>query len=216
VFVPRAASGLALDCRQGTTPGQAVPFSGTLTPHLGGAPVRVVLAGAGGTLEVREAATDPAGHFGTSFVPRPGSYSALAYWRGSKTIAGARSNICPFQVVAPPTTTTTTTTTGTTTTGTTTTTPQARPDLTISSLTKDTVVVANIGNGAAASFVLTVTTTAGPSNFQVPGLAPGASASFSFFCRAGAVSALADSANQIAESNETNNAAAITVVGCVG
>jgi hypothetical protein len=214
VSLPRAASGLALDCRQGTTPGVPVPFSGTLTPQLGSVPIRLAFAGPGGVLEVREAATDPSGHFASSFVPRaPGQYSALAYWTGNKTIAGARSNVCPFQV-NPPLTTTTTTTTSTT--GTTTTTPQPRPDLTISSLTKDTAVVANVGSAPATSFVVTVTTTAGPQSFQVPGLAPGASASLSFFCRAGAVSAVADSANQIAESNEANNAAATTVVGCIG
>ena len=212
----RAASGLTLDCRQGTTPGKAVPFSGTLTPQVGGAPVRLVFSGPGGLLEVREAATDASSRFGTSFTPRaPGSYSALAYWRGGKTIAGARSNICGFQVAAPPPTTTTTTT-GTTTTGTTTTTTAGRPDLVISDLTKDSATVKNIGTAAAGSFVLTVTTTAGPSQFQIEDLPAGSSAIVTFFCTAGAVSALADSANQVAESNETNNAAAITVIGCVG
>ncbi|MDP9262319.1 MAG: hypothetical protein M3O89_10130, partial [Actinomycetota bacterium] len=138
-------------------------------------------------------------------------YSVLSFWRGNTKLDGAQSPACGFTVSQ------TQTTTGTTTTGTTTTTtPTPRPDLTISSLTKDTVVVQNIGNAAAGSFVVTVTTTGGASNFQVPGLNPGQSTSLSFFCRAGAVSALADSASQIAESNETNNAAAITVIGCVG
>ncbi|HEY8777811.1 MAG TPA: CARDB domain-containing protein [Gaiellaceae bacterium] len=177
--------------------------------------MRVAIASPDGSFEVREAATDPAGNFNGSFVPRgPGSYSVLAFWRGNTKLDGAQSPACGFNVS--PVQTTTSTTTTTTTTGTTTTTPQARPDLTISSLTKDTVVVANIGNAAAGSFVVTVTTTAGASNFQVPGLTPGQSASLTFFCRAGAVSALADSASQITESNETNNAAAITVIGCVG
>lgn len=77
---------------------------------------------------------------------------------------------------------------------------------------------AEFGDGQFSNVrdVVTVTTTAGASNFQVPGLAPGGSASLSFFCQAGADSALADSASQITESNKTNNAAPITVIGCVG
>jgi len=212
VALARGSSSMTLDCRKGGFPGESFPYAGTLTPTVGGAHVRIAIASPDGSMEVREAATDPTGHFTGSFTPRgPGSYSVLSFWRGNTKLDGAQSPACGFTVSQ------TQTTTGTTTTGTTTTTtPTPRPDLTISSLTKDTVVVQNIGNAAAGSFVVTVTTTAGPSSFQVPGLAPGASASFSFFCRAGAVSALADSANQITESNETNNAAAITVVGCVG
>jgi len=72
------------------------------------------------------------------------------------------------------------------------------------------------GSATPGEYAVTVTTTGGASNFQVPGLNPGQSMSLSFFCRVGAVSALADSASQITESNETNNAAAITVIGCVG
>jgi subtilase family serine protease len=63
--------------------------------------------------------------------------------------------------------------------------------------------------------MLTVTTAGGPSQFLIEDLPAGASASVTFFCRVGPVTAVADSGNQVAESNETNNTQTITVLGCI-
>jgi hypothetical protein len=206
----RAPSGVATDCRKTGTVGESFPYSGGLTPTVGGAPVRVAIAGPGGSLEVREAATDAAGHFAGSFVPPgPGSYTVMAYWRGNANLDGAQSPACSFTVTQAPTTTTTTTAT------TTTTTPAGRPDLVISDLAKDSATVKNIGTAAAGSFVVTVTTSAGPSQFQIEDLPAGSSATVTFFCQAGPVTAVADSANQVTESNETNNSKTIAVLGCI-
>jgi hypothetical protein len=216
VALARASSSMTLGCRKAGSTGQSFPYSGTLAPAVGGAHVRLAIASPDGSVEVREAATDPAGNFNGSFTPRgPGSYSVLAFWRGNTKLDGAQSPACGFDVTPTQTTTSTTTTTTTTTTGTTTTTPTGRPDLVISDLTKDSATVQNIGTASAGSFVVTVTTTAGPSQFQVEDLTPGASAVVTFFCRAGAVTAVADSGNQVTESNETNNAKAIAVVSCI-
>jgi subtilase family serine protease len=84
----------------------------------------------------------------------------------------------------------------------------------ISDLAKDSATVKNIGNGAAGTFMLTVNTTEGPSQFVIEDLPAGSSATVSFSCQAGPVTAVADSANQVTESNETNNTKTIAVVSC--
>ncbi|MEP6976425.1 MAG: CARDB domain-containing protein [Thermoleophilia bacterium] len=212
VALARASSSLTLGCRKAGSTGQAFPYSGTLAPAVGSAHVRVAIASPDGSVEVREAATDPTGNFSGSFTPRgPGSYSVLAFWRGNTKLDGAQSPACGFDVSPTQTSTSTSTTTST---GTTTTTP-GRPDLVISDLTKDSATVKNTGTAAAGSFVVTITTAGGPSQFQIAGLPAGSSATVNFFCRVGSVTAVADSGNQVTESNETNNTATIAVLGCI-
>jgi sugar lactone lactonase YvrE len=211
VALARGSSSMTLGCRKAGFTGESFPYSGALAPALGDAHVRIAITSPDGSTEVREAATDPAGNFNGSFTPRgPGSYSVLAFWRGNTKLDGAQSPACGFTVSPAQTTTSTTTSTATTTT-----TPGGRPDLVISTLTKDSATVQNIGNAAAGSFMVTVTTSAGASQFLIEDLPAGSSATVSFFCSAGPVTAVADSANQIAESNETNNTKTIAVLGCI-
>jgi hypothetical protein len=212
VALVRVSSSLTLGCRKAGLTGESFPYSGTLTPALGDAHVRVAIASPDGSVEVREATTGSAGDFTGSFTPRtPGSYSVLAFWRGNTKLDGAQSPACRFTVSPAQTTSTTT---AATTTGTTTTTASGPPDLVISDLAKDSATVKNIGNGAAGTFMLTVNTTEGPSQFVIEDLPAGSSATVSFSCQAGPVTAVADSANQVTESNETNNTKTIAVVSC--
>jgi streptogramin lyase len=212
VALVRASSSLTLGCRKAGLTGESFPYSGILTPALGDAHVRVAIASPDGSVEVREATTGSAGDFTGSFTPRtPGSYSVLAFWRGNTKLDGAQSPACRFTVSPAQTTSTTT---AATTTGTTTTTASGPPDLVISDLAKDSATVKNIGNGAAGTFMLTVNTTEGPSQFVIEDLPAGSSATVSFSCQAGPVTAVADSANQVTESNETNNTKTIAVVSC--
>jgi hypothetical protein len=216
VALARDGSSLTVGCRKTGFTGESFPFSGTLKPTVGAAQVRLAIAAPDGSVEVREAATGPLGNFAGSYTPRgPGSYSVLAFWRGNTKLDGAQSPACGFDVSPAQTTTSTTTSTSTSTTGTTTTTPTGRPDLVISDLTKDSATVQNIGNAAAGSFTVTVTTTAGPTQFLIEDLPAGASATMNFFCRVGSVTAVADSGNQVTESNETNNTKTIAVLGCI-
>ncbi len=85
--------------------------------------------------------------------------------------------------------------------------PPSPPDLRLTELTNGRFVVVNEGGGAAGPFLVSVT---GVGSFEIPGLAPGATAERTYVepCREGAHSATADSTNQIAESDETDNGAA--------
>jgi RNA polymerase sigma factor (sigma-70 family) len=83
--------------------------------------------------------------------------------------------------------------------------PRPLPDLVVASFTKNTIVVANRGNAAAGSSVLTITLVG---TFTVPALAPGAVATFNWsICRVGTYTAIVDRTNVVAESDERNNSA---------
>lgn len=80
--------------------------------------------------------------------------------------------------------------------------PPALPDLVVRSVSSDQVTVANIGNGSAGGFVVDV----GPAGtFAVGGLAAGGSATISFACTEGTLTATADARGRVRESNERNN-----------
>ncbi len=82
------------------------------------------------------------------------------------------------------------------------------PDLVIASLTKNGVVVKNMGNGTAAASILTVTLIG---TFSIESLAPGQSTTRSWStCRAGTLTAHADRTDVVSESNESNNVASLT------
>ena len=80
--------------------------------------------------------------------------------------------------------------------------PPALPDLVVRSVSSDRVTVANIGNGSAGGFVVDV----GPAGtFSIGGLAAGRSATVSFPCTDGTLTATADASGRVRESNERNN-----------
>lgn len=80
--------------------------------------------------------------------------------------------------------------------------PPALPDLVVRSISSDRVTVANIGNGSAGGFVVDV----GPAGtFSIGGLASGRSATVSFPCTDGTLTATADASGRVLESNERNN-----------
>ena len=80
--------------------------------------------------------------------------------------------------------------------------PPALPDLVVQSVSSDGVTVANIGNGSAGGFVVDV----GPAGtFSIGGLAAGRSATVTFPCTDGMLTATADASGRVQESNERNN-----------
>ena len=83
--------------------------------------------------------------------------------------------------------------------------PRPLPDLVVASFTKNTITIANRGNAAAGSSVLTITLVG---TYTVPALQPGAVATFNWsICRVGTYSAIVDRTNTVAESDEGNNTA---------
>lgn len=91
------------------------------------------------------------------------------------------------------------------------------PDLVVSTLTKDSFTVTNRGEAAAGPFAVSLANSkVGTATFSFSGLAAGASVTQSFFCNAGTDTATADSGGTVAESDESNNTATLTVVSCIG
>jgi hypothetical protein len=84
------------------------------------------------------------------------------------------------------------------------------PDL-VATLTDRTVTVQNVGEGQAGPSLVTV---AGIGTFTIPVLAPGQAATRTFTCRRGTITATADYAQAVAESNEGNNTAT-HVASCI-
>lgn len=85
--------------------------------------------------------------------------------------------------------------------------PRLLPDLVISDLTTRSFTVANIGTAPAGAFVVSVTLVG---VFTFAGLAPGESVTRSWSpCRRGTITAVADRANTVEESDERNNVRSI-------
>ena len=84
------------------------------------------------------------------------------------------------------------------------------PDL-IAALTDTTVTVRNTGEGPAGASLVTVV---GIATFTIPALAPGQSATRTFTCRRGTITATADYSQLVQESNEGNNTAT-NVASCI-
>jgi RNA polymerase sigma factor (sigma-70 family) len=81
------------------------------------------------------------------------------------------------------------------------------PDLVIASLTKNSVIVKNVGNGTAGASTLSVTLIG---TFSIEPLAPGQSTTRTWsVCRVGTITARADRGDDVTESNESNNAASV-------
>jgi RNA polymerase sigma factor (sigma-70 family) len=79
------------------------------------------------------------------------------------------------------------------------------PDLVVTAFGPSTIVVSNRGTAAAGPSTLTITFVG---SFTVPGLAPGASATFAWStCRNAVYSAVVDRTNAVRETDETNNTA---------
>jgi hypothetical protein len=97
--------------------------------------------------------------------------------------------------------------------------PAARPDLVISAMGYDPTAkyfftVANQGTGAAGPFTVDIP---GEGTFEIPGLAPGASATRTFrtACKVATETATADPRGQIAETDESNNSRSFTETVCL-
>jgi len=83
----------------------------------------------------------------------------------------------------------------------------ALPDLLIATLTRNSVVVRNVGTAPAAASTLTITLIG---TFPIEALAPGQSATRAWsVCRAGTLTARADRTDAVTESNESNNVASL-------
>jgi hypothetical protein len=78
------------------------------------------------------------------------------------------------------------------------------PDLVVRQVTSDQVVVANVGDKAAGTFVVIVGKVG---TFTVEGLAAGSSQTLTFPCTDGSLTATADANDRVTESNEGNNSA---------
>jgi hypothetical protein len=86
--------------------------------------------------------------------------------------------------------------------------PPGAPDLVISNMTADQFTVTNQGGAAAGPFWVSVATVSGRHDFDFAGLGVGESQTRSYIRPCGEPrEARADSLNQVAESNETNNTA---------
>ena len=70
----------------------------------------------------------------------------------------------------------------------------------------------NVGEGAAGASLVTVL---GVGTFSIPSLAPGQAVTRTYTCRSGTITATADYARVVTESNEDNNTATRTV-SCLG
>jgi RNA polymerase sigma factor (sigma-70 family) len=79
---------------------------------------------------------------------------------------------------------------------------EALPDLVITGFTETSVTVANVGSAATDPFVVSIELVG---SVTFGGLAAGARATQTFACRSGALTAVADPTNSVAESNEANN-----------
>lgn len=92
--------------------------------------------------------------------------------------------------------------------------PPSGPPVGLADLVVDlspaTVTVSNVGDGPAGAFAVRV----GRAAFSVGGLAPGASASFTWArsCSEGTVAAAADPGNAVPEANEGNNGATVSIL----
>jgi hypothetical protein len=84
------------------------------------------------------------------------------------------------------------------------------PDL-VAVLTDTTVTVRNVGEGAAGASIVTVPSIG---TFTIQALGPGQSATRTFTCRRGTITATADATRLVAESNEGNNVAT-NVASCI-
>jgi hypothetical protein len=79
------------------------------------------------------------------------------------------------------------------------------PDLVVGAFSRFSITVVNQGKGRAGASVLTITNVG---TFQVPGLPPGGSATFSWStCKVAIYSAVVDRAQVVAEADESNNTA---------
>ena len=85
------------------------------------------------------------------------------------------------------------------------------PDL-VAVLANGSVTVTNRGEGAAGSSIVLVQ---GVGSFTVPALAPGQSATRTYTCKSGTITAIADETQLVAEADEGNNTAT-RVVTCLG
>ena len=88
--------------------------------------------------------------------------------------------------------------------------PSGLPDL-VAMLTDTTVTVRNVGEGAAGASLVTIV---GIGTFTIPALAPGQSATRTFTCMRGTITATADYSQLVQESNEANNTAT-NVASCI-
>lgn len=80
--------------------------------------------------------------------------------------------------------------------------PTALPDLVVRQVSFDRVTVSNVGDAAAGAFVVDV----GPAGtFAVGGLGAGRSATVSYPCTDGTLTAVVDASDRVRESNERNN-----------
>jgi hypothetical protein len=87
---------------------------------------------------------------------------------------------------------------------------QPLPDLVVSSLMGTGFVVTNVGTAPAGPFVVSVTSIG---TFTIPGLAPGGSATRVWAaCRNGPLTAVADRAAAVAQSNEDDNVRSVVSV----
>jgi hypothetical protein len=93
--------------------------------------------------------------------------------------------------------------------------PGPKPDLVITSFTDTEFTVKNQGAGAAGAFrVLVSSSPTGDSAFDFTGLAAGASATRSYSRPCESRDVVADSANQVVETDETNNSARYEISFC--
>ncbi len=156
---------------------------------------RFVLSVAGRAF-IADAGLEPGAEASFSFPCKEGPLTATADSTGRVTEAVEDNNALtagPFDCASPTVSPTVTAS------------PSAEPklpDLVVTRVSFDQVVVANQGNGPAGAF-LVIAGKAG--TFDVDGLGAGLSTTISFPCTEGTIVAEADSARDVPESNEGNN-----------
>ena len=194
------AGSATLTCPGQTQTGSAATVSGAVS---GAGAVLLEYRDPAGAPSLHETHAGANGAYSDSIVPQQaGTWRIQARFQGDATHAAAESAPCSFPVVTPQAPSPPP--------------PQSTglPDLTISSLEKDSVTVTNRGNAAAGHFRLKIDQTQGTTRFDIDGLGPGESAKRSFNCQQGQVTATADSGDDVTESDEGNNKASILVQGC--
>jgi hypothetical protein len=175
--------------------GAALTISGSVP---GAGPVLIEYRTPTGTPSVRELTAGTNGAYADTFVPSTtGTWHVQARFQGDAAHGPAESPECAFQVTTPPAP------------------PPQLPDLVISSLKRGSVTVSNQGQGAAGPFTVSVKQSQGGTlHFDIAGLGAGESATRSFTCLQGELSATADSGNSVAESDESNNKDSTVVQTC--
>lgn len=179
--------------------------TGVTVTNVGSAPAGRFVVSIGGAAFIVEDGLEPGASTSFEFKCRQGSITAVADSTARVEESDETNNARtagPFDCQSPSPSPSPSVSPSASPSPTQTTPPPALPDLVVRNVSSDGVTVANVGNGAAGPFVVDV----GPAGtFSIGGLAAGRTASVSYPCTDGTLTATVDASGRVRESNERNN-----------